>query len=83
MANLNTTVKTRPGAGLYALHGLSLPRSVLNALHKRGIYCQPAVSLEHQHLANRYVLRDVESGGAVSHIGRACGFVAPDGRPLS
>lgn len=83
MANLNTEVKTRPSVNHYALHGLSLSRSVLNALHRRGIYCQPAVSLEHQHLANRYVLRGVESGGAVSDIGRACGFVAPDGRPLS
>jgi hypothetical protein len=54
----------------------------LNALHKRGIHCQTAVCLEHQHLANRYVLRGVESGGAVSDIGRACTFVAPDGSPL-
>jgi hypothetical protein len=82
MANLNTTVGTRPGADRYALHGLSLPRSVLNALHKRGIYCQPAVTLEHQHLANHYVLRGVESGGAVSDIGRACAFVGPDGSSL-
>ena len=82
MANLNTTVKTRPGADRYALHGLSLPRSVLNALRKRGIHCQPAVSLEHQHLANRYILRGVESGGAVSDIGRACAFIAHDGTPL-
>ena len=82
MANLNTELKTRPSADRYALHGLSLPRPVLNALDKRGFYCQPAVSLEHQHLANRHVLRGVESGGAVSDIGRACAFVAPDGRPL-
>ena len=82
MANLNTTVRTRPGADRYALHGLSLPRSVLNALHKRGIHCQPAVSLEHQHLAKRYILRGVESGGAVSDIGRACAFIAHDGTPL-
>ena len=82
MPNLNTRPKTRPGADRYALHGLSLPRSVLNALDKRGIYCQPAVTLEHQNLANRYVLRGVESGGAVSDIGRACAFVAPDGSVL-
>ena len=82
MANLNTTVKTRPGADRYALHGLSLPRSVLNALRKRGIHCQPAVSLEHQHLAHRYILRGVESGGAVSDIGLACAFAALDGNPL-
>jgi hypothetical protein len=82
MTKLNTKLKTRSGADRYALHGLSLPRSVLNALDKRGIYCQPAVSLEHQHLANRYVLRGVESGGAVTDIGRASAVVAPDGRPL-
>lgn len=82
MATLNTTPKARAGADRYAPHGLSLTRSVLNALHKRGIHCQPAVSVEHQHLANRYVLRGVESGGAVSDIGRACAFVAPDGSSL-
>lgn len=82
MSSLNTTPKTRLSADRYALHGLSLPRSVLNALPKRGIYCQPAVSLEHRHLANRYVLRGVESGGAVSDIGRACTFAALDGNPL-
>lgn len=77
-----TEPRTRSGTDRYMAHGLSLPRSVLNALQKRGIYCQPAVSLEHQHLANRYVLRGVESGGAVSDIGRACAFVAPDGSSL-
>jgi hypothetical protein len=56
----------------HALHGLALPASVLRALQKRGIYCTPAVSLEHQHLAKRYVLRGVESGGAVPDMGRAC-----------
>ena len=66
----------------HALHGLALPASVLKALQKRGIYCTPGVSLEHQHLAKRYVLRGVESGGAVSDMGRACAFVSPDGDPL-
>jgi hypothetical protein len=59
----------------HALHGLALPASVLRALQKRGIHCTPGVSLEHQHLAKRYVLRGVESGGAVSDMGRACAFV--------
>ena len=63
-------------------HGLALPASVLNALQMRGIYCVPSISLEHQHLAGRYVLRGVESGGAVSDLGRACAFVAEDGSPL-
>jgi hypothetical protein len=65
-----------------ALYGLALPSEVLRALQKRGIYCTPGVSLEHQHLARRYVLRGVESGGAVSDMGRACAFVAEDGSPL-
>ena len=66
----------------HALYGLAFPSSVLRALQKRGIYCTPGVSLEHQHLARRYVLRGVESGGAVSDMGRACAFVAEDGSPL-
>jgi hypothetical protein len=76
--------KRKPGSGTsrHALYGLALPGSVLKALQKRGIYCTPGISLEHQHLAKRYVLRAVESGGAVSGIGRACAFVAEDGTPL-
>jgi len=66
----------------HAFHGLALPANVLRALRKRGIYCIPGVSLEHQHLAKRYVLRGVESGGAVSDMGRACAFVSPEGNPL-
>lgn len=65
-----------------SLHGMTLSRNVLKALHKRGIYCTPGVSLEHQHLAKRYVLRGVESGGSVSDMGRACAFVAEDGSLL-
>jgi len=66
----------------HAHHGLALPPSTLKALQKRGIYCTPGVSLEHQHLARRYVLRGVESGGAVTDMGRACAFVTEDGSPL-
>ena len=60
----------------HALCGLALPASVLRAIQKRGIYCTPGVSLEHQYLAKRYVLRGVESGGSVSDMGRACAFVS-------
>lgn len=76
--------RRKPGSRTHhhALYGLALPPSVLKALKKRGIYCTPAISLEHQHLAKRYVLRAVESGGAVSDMGRACGYVAEDGAPL-
>jgi hypothetical protein len=65
-----------------ALHGLSFPVSVQKVLQKRGIYCMPGVSVEHQHLARRYVLRGVESGGAVVDMGRACAYLAPDGSSL-
>lgn len=65
-----------------AHHGLSLPASVLKALRQRGISCLPGVSVEHQHLGKRYVLRGVESGGAVADMGRACAFVTQDGSPL-
>jgi len=74
--------KSESALSRHALYGLALPASVLRALQKRGIYCTPGVSLEHQHLAKRYVLRGVESGGAVSDMGRACAFVSPDGDPL-
>ena len=74
--------KPSPIARRDALHGLSLPASTLKALQKRGIYCVPGISIEHQHLANRYVLRGVESGGAVVDMGRACAYLSPDGSPL-
>jgi hypothetical protein len=82
---MKTSSKKRDGkasASSLTLHGLSLPDGVLKALRKRGIYCVPGVSVEHQHLGKRYVLRGVESGGAVSDMGRACAFVAADGPPL-
>jgi hypothetical protein len=82
MPDLIKDVRASAVAPRYLLHGLSLPGAVLKALVKRGIYCQPGVSLEHQHRAARYVLRGVESGGAVSDMGRACIFVSPDGMPL-
>jgi hypothetical protein len=74
--------KTSSPSSRHALHGLSLPASTLKALQKRGIFCMPGISAEHQHLAKRYVLRGVESGGAVADIGRACAYLTPDGQPL-
>jgi hypothetical protein len=68
-------------ANRYARYGLPLPQQTLRALEKRGIYCQPSVSIEHQHLARRYVLRGVESGGAVADMGRYCAFLNTDGSP--
>ena len=68
-------------ANRHARYGLSLPQQTLRALEKRGIYCQPSVSIEHQHLARRYVLRGVESGGAVADMGRYCAYLDADGNP--
>ncbi|HZD50337.1 MAG TPA: hypothetical protein VE178_16460, partial [Silvibacterium sp.] len=82
MKNIPEKRPAETAASRHAHHGLVLPSSVLKALQKRGIYCTPGISVEHQHLARRYVLRGVEAGGAVSDMGRACAFVAPDGSPL-
>ncbi len=68
---------------ILALRGLRLPAITLKGLHSAGIYCQPSVSIEHQHLAGRYVLRGVESGGAVSDLGAYCSFVDENGQPIS
>jgi hypothetical protein len=51
-------------------------------LQATGVFCQPAVSIEHQQNAKRYVLRGVESGGAVAELGAYCSFVAEDGSPV-
>jgi hypothetical protein len=51
-------------------------------LRERGIFAQPAVSLQHQRFANRYVVRGVESGGAAGDIGRYVTFAQEDGQPV-
>jgi len=63
--------------------GLSLPRRAVRRLAQVGIFAKPDVSLEHQHLALRYVIRGVESGGAVQEIGRYVSFAAEQGEPLA
>lgn len=67
---------------ILALRGLRLPAMTLKSLKAAGIYCQPSVSIEHQHLAGRYVLRGVESGGAVADLGAYCSFVEETGQPI-
>src|SRR5258708_34506891 len=62
--------------------GLTLPKRVLRRLNEVGIFAQSQVSLEHQHLAKRYVVRGIESGGAVKDLGRYVTFCGPDGEPL-
>jgi len=70
------------GGWSLASAGLRLPRAALERLRKAGIFVQPAVSVEHQHLAQRYVLRGIESGGAVKEFGHYVTFAAPDGKPI-
>jgi hypothetical protein len=70
------------GSARFARYGLAIPRQVLRALEKRGIYCQSSISIEHQHLAKRYVLRATESGGAVTDMGRYCAYLNAEGNPV-
>ena len=65
-----------------ARRGLTLPKRVLRRLNEVGVFAQSQVSLEHQHLAKRYVVRGIESGGAVKDLGRYVTFCGPDGEPL-
>lgn len=68
---------------LLARQGLRFPAIILRRLGSAGIYCQPTVSIEHQHLAKRYVLRGVESGGAVVDLGAYSSFTGEQGNPLA
>jgi hypothetical protein len=65
-----------------ARQGLRLPPITLKCLLTAGIYCQPSISIEHQHLAKKYVLRGVESGGAVAEVGAYASFVDERGNAL-
>ena len=62
--------------------GLTLSRQALRVLKERGIFAHSPVSLEHQHLAKRYVVRGLESGGAVGDVGRYVTFSQEDGQPI-
>ena len=65
-----------------ALRGLRLPLTALKQLQQTGIYGAPSVSIEHQHLARKYVIRGVESGGGAAELGHYVGFVDTHGRSL-
>ena len=62
--------------------GLRLSRQALRVLRDRGIFAQSSVSLQHQHLANRYVVRGLESGGAAGDVGRYVTFAEENGQPI-
>ena|SRR5579859_206226 len=74
-------MQREPGVALR--RGLSLPRRAVRRLAEVGIFVRPDVSLEHQHLARRYVIRGVESGGAIAEIGRYASFAGDEGEPLT
>src|SRR5271169_2583450 len=62
--------------------GLRLSRQALRVLKERGIFAHSPVSLEHQHLAKRYVVRGLVSGGAAGELGRYVTFTQEDGQPI-
>lgn len=66
-----------------ARQGLTLPRRALRRLTEVGIYANAAVSLEHQYLGHRYVVRGLESGGAIEEIGHYVTFCGQGGVPVS
>jgi hypothetical protein len=68
---------------IVARQGLRLPAIMLRRLRGAGIYCQPTISIEYQRRAKSYVLRGVESGGAVPEVGEYCSFVDEHGGPLA
>src|SRR5438270_12254089 len=65
-----------------ARQGLRRPQLTLKRLRSAGIYCQPSNSIEHPHRAKRYILRGVESGGAVADLGAYSSFVHEHGTAL-
>jgi hypothetical protein len=67
---------------ILARQGLRFPAITLKHLRTAGIYCQPSVSIEHQHLGRKYVLRGVESGGAMADLGAYSSFVDEHGTAL-
>jgi hypothetical protein len=68
---------------LLARYGLTLSKNVLRRLHTVGITAQPQVSLEYQHAVGCYVVRGIESGGAIKEIGRYVTYCGLDGESLT
>jgi len=83
MSSQSATHDNGQAADVLARQGLRLPQIVLKRLRDAGIYCQPTVSVEHQNLAKKYVVRGVESGGAVADLGAYSSFVGERGETLA
>ena len=62
--------------------GLPLARRAVRALKERGIFAHSLLSVEHQQLASRYVLRGLESGGSSGDVGRYVTFADEQGSQL-
>jgi len=62
--------------------GLPLARGALRTLRERGVYAHSVLSVEHQELAERYVIRGLESGGSAGDVGRYVTFADEDGKAL-
>jgi hypothetical protein len=82
MSSQSATHDNGQAADVLARQGLRFPQVVLKRLRDAGIYCQPTVSVEHQNLAKKYVVRGVESGGAVADLGAYSSFVSERGETL-
>jgi len=71
-----------PNRSFTGVTGLMLSRRALRVLKDEGIFAHSPVSVQHQELAHRYVIRGLESGGAVRELGRYVTFAGDDGRAL-
>jgi len=83
MNSQSATHNNGQGTEVLARQGLRLPQIVLKRLRDAGIYCRPTVSVEHQNLAKKYVVRGVESGGSVADLGAYASFLGERGEPLA
>ena len=63
--------------------GLTLPFRALRRLREAGVFARAGGCLEYQQLARRYVVRGVESGGAIDNLGHYVTFCGEDGTPLA
>ena len=62
--------------------GLPLPRRAVRVLKDRGIFAHALLSIAHQELAGRYVIRGLESGGSAGDVGRYVTFTTIGGEQL-
>ena len=58
--------------------GLPLARRAVRMLKDRGIFAHSLLSVEHQQLAQRYVIRGLESGGCACDLGRYVTFAGEE-----